>query len=751
MENSNYLFKEKYLKKEYISRYLDKTTDDKIKPENFDLEKYNATVLEENYYKYKSYFDTMYSGIDDNIKLDEEQIKAILSDEDYSLIIAGAGTGKTTTMAAKVKYLVDICNVNPQEILVMSYTKKATEELDKRIRLDFGIPVNVTTFHSLGLMYIRSIFKDRKCSVVDDNVKNKIFLQYLTDRLFAKKESLKKLIEVFSQDNLVKFGDFFKKNYMNYNTYEEFFKAYKEFRISQITDLDSHINMQLDHDYNQENIYTIKNELVKSKGEAMIANFLFMHNISYDYEKVYPELLDNNKPYHPDFTVYLGSEEIYIEYFGLSEVDDGKYNRYKKNMIEKIKYHRIHHNKFIGLDYNEGQNLLSNLRISLEHLGFNLEKKDNREIISKLLDRHSLGQVYSLRNLYFNCIEKIKSSVNRNLADTIIKNYLNDLLNPDEKEISEIQYRFIWDFYKYYQKFLFSSPSEYKFDFPDMIYYANKYISRANDKELNFKYLVIDEYQDISQDKYTLVNNIIIKNHAKIVAVGDDWQSIYAFNGSKIGYIYNFQKYFPYAKILYISRTYRNSKELIRYSGKFVMKNPMQIKKDLISAKSIENPIRFIEFDDEVNKVKELIINIYLKHPDYKVLILARKNKNIKELFNDENFRDSVGTKVTLAGFEDIKIDAMSIHKSKGLTYDEVIIIGLDRDFPIENRSNFWIEELFRPKDNEERYAYAEERRVFYVALTRTKNHVFLLVNNDSSLRSPFIEELYQIIRKESK
>ena len=289
MESSNYLFKEKYLKKEYISRYLDKTTDDKIKPADFDLEKYNATVLEENYYKYKSYFDTMYSGINDNIKLDEEQIKAILSDEDYSLIIAGAGTGKTTTMAAKVKYLVDICNVNPQEILVMSYTKKATEELDKRIRLEFGIPVNVTTFHSLGLMYIRSIFKDRKCSVVDDNVKNKIFLQYLTDRLFAKKESLKKLIEVFSHDNLVKFGDFFKKNYMNYNTYEEFFKAYKEFRISQITDLDSHIRMQLDHDYNQENIYTIKNELVKSKGEAMIANFLFMHNISYDYEKVYPE------------------------------------------------------------------------------------------------------------------------------------------------------------------------------------------------------------------------------------------------------------------------------------------------------------------------------------------------------------------------------------------------------------------------------------------------------------------------------
>ena len=212
--NSSSVFLEKYHNREYISKYIDATTPKEIKPQNFNLDNYNNEILEEKYKKYKLYFETMYSGIDDNIKLDEEQIKVILSDEDYSLIIAGAGTGKTTTMAAKVKYLVDICNVNPQEILVMSYTKKATEELDKRIRLDFGIPAYVTTFHSLGLMYIRSIFKDKKCSVVDDNTKNKIFLEYLTTRLFPRKDSLEKLIQVFSQDNLVKLGEFFKKNYI---------------------------------------------------------------------------------------------------------------------------------------------------------------------------------------------------------------------------------------------------------------------------------------------------------------------------------------------------------------------------------------------------------------------------------------------------------------------------------------------------------------------------------------------------------
>ena len=249
-------------------------------------------------------------------------------------------------------------------------------------------------------------FYDDIDSALCENISTKWQAEYLVSYF----NDLEKILE----------KDIFKKITIIYNFIDKE-KALKE------AEKDSHIKMQLDHDYNQENIYTIKNELVKSKGEAMIANFLFMHNISYDYEKVYPELLDNNKPYHPDFTIYLGTEEIYIEYFGLSEVEDGKYNRYKKNMLEKIKYHKAHHNKFIGLDYNEGQNLLSNLRTSLEYLGFKLEKIDNREIISKLLDRHSLGQVYSLRNLYFNCIEKIKSSVNRNRAETIIKNYLNEI------------------------------------------------------------------------------------------------------------------------------------------------------------------------------------------------------------------------------------------------------------------------------------------------------------------------------------
>ena len=151
--------KEEFIKKlnnkEYISKYLylkTKEEDSNILPYNFDIDKYNEEVINNDLIKYHDYFENMYKDIDSNIKLDIDQQKAILTDEEYSLIIAGAGTGKTTTMASKIKYLVDIKKVNPSEILAISFTKKATEELEKRIVIDFDIPAKVTTFHSLGFI-----------------------------------------------------------------------------------------------------------------------------------------------------------------------------------------------------------------------------------------------------------------------------------------------------------------------------------------------------------------------------------------------------------------------------------------------------------------------------------------------------------------------------------------------------------------------------------------------------------------------
>ncbi len=740
-------FKRKVKNREYISNRLYQSV--KNDYPNFDIEKYNNIILTFLSNKYKDYFKNMFKGIDDNIVLDDEQIRAILSDEDSALIIAGAGTGKTTTMTAKVKYLVDIKKVDPSKILVMSYTKKATQELEKRILGDFNIPAHITTFHSLGYEYIRNIFKNRKCSVVDFNDRETIFFDYFCE-IFKNKNKLNDILDTFNitvTNMQWVFSKWFLQNYENYNTYEELILEYKKYKINEVKSLPKGIKGYIDYwvekRINQENIITIQGELVKSASEAVIANFLYKNNIFYSYEKIYTELMDNNKIYKPDFTIDIGGEEIYIEYFGL---DDEKYNKNKK---EKIKFHKEHNNKFIELDKTPLENIEKELSIKLQEFGIKLNKRSDEEIYSRILDNNKLSLIYPFKNFFYDVIDVIKESINRDNYQRIITDYIEKL--NSEKEQAKKQYSYINEFYIYYQRQLYGAEI-YKFDYSDLLYYANKYIENLGiNNDLNFEYIIIDEYQDISQFKYELTKKTVDRNHAKIYAVGDDWQSIYSFSGSRIEYIYNFKDYFKDAVIFRISRTYRNSQELLNVSGEFVMRNPDQIKKYLESSKHLDKPIEFIYFDNgqEYETLKDIILNIHKNNPTHNILVLGRTNAIIKRCFDTDYFNDELGTKISFIGYEDIDLEGMTIHKSKGLTFDEVIVIGLNKSFPSSDKEIYWITSLFRYPIINERIPYAEERRLFYVALTRTKNKVYLLVNRDEDKQSVFIREIKEISNNE--
>lgn len=740
-------FKRKVKNREYISNRLYQSV--KNDYPNFDIEKYNNIILTFLSNKHKEYFKNMFKGIDDNIVLDDEQIRAILSDEDSALIIAGAGTGKTTTMTAKVKYLVDIKKVDPSKILVMSYTKKATQELEKRILGDFNLPAHITTFHSLGYEYIRNIFKNRKCSVVDFNDREAIFFDYFCE-IFKNKNKLNDILDTFNitvTNMQWVFSKWFLQNYENYNTYEELILEYKKYKINEVKSLPNGIKGYIDYwvekRINQENIITIQGELVKSASEAVIANFLYKNNILYSYEKIYTELMDNNKIYKPDFTIDIGGEEIYIEYFGL---DDEKYNKNKK---EKIKFHKEHNNKFIELDKTPLENIEKELSIKLQEIGIKLNKRSDEEIYSRILDNNKLSLIYPFKNFFYDVIDVIKESINRDNYQRIIKDYIEKL--NSEKEQAKKQYSYINEFYIYYQRQLYGAEI-YKFDYSDLLYYANKYIENLGiNNDLNFEYIIIDEYQDISQFKYELTKKTVDRNHAKIYAVGDDWQSIYSFSGSRIEYIYNFKDYFKDAVIFRISRTYRNSQELLNVSGEFVMRNPDQIKKYLESSKHLDKPIEFIYFDNgqEYETLKDIILNIHKNNPTHNILVLGRTNAIIKRCFDTDYFNDELGTKISFIGYEDIDLEGMTIHKSKGLTFDEVIVIGLNKSFPSSDKEIYWITSLFRYPTINERIPYAEERRLFYVALTRTKNKVYLLVNRDEDKQSVFIREIKEISNNE--
>ena len=597
------VFINKFGEGKYISKHIfNNIKNREIIPTSFDLDKYNDEVLNRELVIYKEYFDHMYDGIDDNIHLDDEQRKAILSDEDFSLIIAGAGTGKTTTMASKVKFLVDKRGILPEKIVVMSFTKKSTLELEKRICYDFNIPAKVTTFHSLGYMHIKKIFSNRKCYVIDKNIRNEIFLSYFKEKIFPFKDKVREINNIYFdvvRDNWI-FTKYFRQNYEYYDDFDDYFEAYKNHKISEIPTyekLNEVIRTKIDNSLNQEDVYTLKRELVKSRGEAVIANYLFCNSIDYKYEKVYEKLMDDNSIYRPDFTLELNGQYVYLEYFGFSSDDDIEDRKYRRIREMKEDYHRVHHNKFISITYDDDKSIVEQLKRSLIEFGFILKPLSSIKIYDAILSSNPLAELYKLGDFFYDNVDCIKSSSKRVDYGLVIKEFLSNFLG-EEKEKLERQAFYIMDFYQYYQKCLYDN-DEYGFDFSDLIYYANKYIHTiGNNSGLDFSYMIIDEYQDISQERYEFTKKIADKNHAKVVAVGDDWQSIYGFSGSKIDYIYNFSKYFKDSKLLKISSTYRNSQDLINYSGEFIMKNDTQIKKNLISNKSINNPIKFIMFDD---------------------------------------------------------------------------------------------------------------------------------------------------------
>lgn len=728
-----------------------------------------------------TYFNHIFDEYDPTIKLDQDQIDVILDDSNFSLIIAGAGTGKTTTMVAKVKYLVDIQKVDPRKILVLSYARKNVVELRNKINEALNIPADISTFHSLGYKYIRSIFQDLKCSVIDDNRRRDIFTKFFKTEVYP--DNIADFIEVFNTDYIKGYrwfyGNFFKENYQNFISFDEYFKAYKNKKLSEINDLKQALNELINERTYCEHPKTIRGEFVKSSGEAIIANFFTRNGIDYQYEKIYEEVLPDNATYRPDFTLQIGGQTIYVEYFGIKDKSTPYTIAYAKNRAKKEQYHREHGNKFISLEYDPDNNYLKILETELKNYGFKFNPRSDRELYEILLDSNPLAELFNLETFFFKVIDSVKSSPDRdNYSDIITKelnnfnNTFNENLTPEQsKKIAINQWKWFLKFFKFYQNELHPSKQFHEFDYADLIYFAHKYIKELDKNSFNYDYVLIDEYQDISLERYHLLKETIERTKAKLTAIGDDWQSIYAFSGSRIEYMYNFKKYFPEAKQLSIRKTFRNTQSLINTAGEFIMRNENQIKKTLISSKTnIQRPILFLFFDSEKNTpqengeieiLHESILRVHKNFPDDTILVLGRRNSDINKLFNYKTinqddtesflFKNDLDTKIQVINTADknFLIDAMTIHKSKGLTYDWVFITGLDKNFPLKDRNDFWLIQLFKNKKIDEQIEDAEERRVFYVALTRCTKKVILLTNHNSSKRSKFIDELSQIIKDE--
>lgn len=378
-----------------------------------------------------------------------------------------------------------------------------------------------------------------------------------------------------------------------------------------------------------------------------------------------------------------------------------------KYNVDVMTFHRLSL-KILDNKYKLNNNYLSYV-IDEYFLGVAIHNKKVKKKLVNLIDKVNINKYeYYLNNGYFNYL---KYTIKKFIELFIVSgNDIKDFLKIKKyKKIISI----IIDIYYLYISELYS---KYEIDLNLLINEASNKVSKV---DLKYKYIIVDEFQDISDVRMKLLKSIIDCTGAKLLVVGDDYQSIYGFSGSSLeSYLQLFKNY--KAKIIYLKNNYRCCKEIVNISYKFIMKNKKQIKKEIVTNKHISCPIVIV--DDR--KLLELLE--YLSENNRDILILGRNNKDI-DMYIDSNKIDEITSK-----YGNI-IEYKTVHSAKGLESDTVIIINLEDNilgFPNKINNPEVIDYVF-PKED---YEYAEERRLFYVSLTRSKNEVYILKPNNPSI-----------------
>ena len=690
-----------------------------------DIAAHNTTYVDRALERDKDYFDNILKQIDPNIQLDEEQRRAVITDDDYCLLVAGAGAGKTTTMAAKVKYLVEKKSIDPGEIIVISYTNKAIGELRDRINKGLGIPAKICTFHAFAY----DIVKQFSVEPPEINFSSQqIIFDMLEKSIFHNKQLMRNLVLFLGyyfdlSEDVFKFTDL--------NQYH-LYKAAQDFETlrSGLGEYIKKVEQQ-----RTKKTRTITGEYLRSMQEVQIANFLYLNGLDYEYERVYPfGSPSRNKKYTPDFYISQGEHSVWLEHYALSE---SGYNslftpqqrqRYLRAISDKRRLHKT--NKTTLLEtwsfYTDQRPLLDHLKEVLENEGFILKPRNLEEVYRKIVETGKDKYIYKLIIFMMKFIEQYKTTGYDDGGFAILRERTDNPRTLLFLDIAE-------QVYHHYQSVL---KQRNQIDFADMINDAHFYLQEIGRQNvtLPYTYIIIDEFQDIARQRFILTKRLSQITQAKVVAVGDDWQSIYAFSGSDITLFTRFLELMGAGTELKITHTYRNSQELIDIAGGFVQRNTSQIRKQLISPKHLENPIVLEVFDDSVKPMERLadtiehIIGEILSEygEQSSILLIGRYNYDMYKLYRTNRFSELPGGAIRSEKYPNAKITFMTAHSSKGLGYDNVILINMFEGkfgFPCQIEDDPIIK-LVTYEDNS--MPFAEERRLFYVAMTRTKNRVYI-------------------------
>ena len=651
--------------------------------------------------------------------LDKQQRRSIVSEEDNCLVVSSAGSGKTSSIVGKVKYLTEIKGIAPERILLISYTNKAAAELTERMATN---GLKGYTFHKLAIDIIGKT-TGIKPSICDNT--DSLFVD-IYHKLLDKSSFKKSIVEYF----------------IDYQTNETDWEQRKNERREQLSEQKNVQLKAMFPDMDGRAIY------VRSEQEQKICFVLSSLGVKFRYEEPYEHQLadEMHSQYRPDFSIYFEQEgvtkRIYLEHFGVDEhglvpawfaKDKGiTYEEANQKYNDGITWKKAAHEKFgtqllvtSSADFHYSD-IRDKLRKLLDDAGVPIQEKTDEELYDLVLPKGSKQEKAFIR-LVVTFVTLVKSSCKS------VKEVLKQAKNADDERSVFIIKNI---FQPVYERYINALSNSNQIDFTDAILQATEICRTSHPVE--YDYIIVDEFQDISVDRYNFLKVLREGNPpAKLYCVGDDWQSIYRFSGSDMALFNQFPEYFGATEINKIETTYRFGEPLVSLSSNFIQRNKAQIQKNIHSFSSeMRTELEFYAYDrrNYCNTIGQLVASI---PSDKSIFLLGRYSFDDYYLsFMYQSIKESNRFYYVIGGR---KVEFLTVHKSKGLEADYVILLQCNKDtygFPSQVSDNPVLNYVLTKSDQ---FPYGEERRLFYVAITRAK--IKTLVLYDKRFPSVFVDE----------
>ncbi len=725
----------------FLSNQFLKYINEKIPESYLDLEKYrhalsigfsdipqkhNEKFVQEELAKNKEYFDTVLK-----YPLDKQQRTSIVKLEDNCLVISSAGSGKTSTSVAKIKYLVEKRHIAPSRILPLTYTTKAAKELTDRLALSKE-GLRCYTFHSLAF-HILAEANQEKPDVCDNNTMLQCF-NYLVEH----NADFKKAINKFLTDKKS-----LTKNEHDYLTAKDYYKDRALYGIqAPFLDMDGRI------------IFT------RSEEEKKICTFLSMNGISFRYEYPYYKntATEFKRQYRPDFTIYFQQNGrqffVILEHFGIDAYGKvpqwfgigkkGGFEQANKEYNDGIIWKRRINSRYntalletTSAMFQDGT-IYENLRKQLKLYGVPMRELTEDEKYEKLVKRNKRMED-SILQLITTFITLMKS--NRQTPESVLNLIKQESNNPLFIERAEFMIHEIFQpIFDEYEKVL---RDKKQIDYTDLILRATD-VCQSGLYKKEYDMILVDEFQDISVDRFELLQSLRNKkNLTKLYCVGDDWQSIFRFSGSDLSLFNGFEEHFGFTEKCAIETTYRFGYPTIDISSNFILENSAQVHKKIKPVnESVRTGIETVAYhtDDTGDSQYKVLEKIVSEIPsEQSIMLIGRYHSDAEFISNSLLKRNQKGNIVS-AHISDRDIPYNTIHSAKGLEADNIIVVSCSQDgngFPSRVSDDPILGYVL---SEPETFPYAEERRLFYVAITRARKQTYVMYNYASP--SCFIAEL---------